>query len=117
MIDSSPDQAARTGHPKAPVIDHWAVGGAFDPAWLSVFYAAVDASGADVGRMDRPTGFHAWGYLTCGQASLVPKMHAILPLFAHIGGARDAFALNARDASAHGLWLGAPLPNTRKASR
>ncbi len=97
-----------------PVIDEFALSERFDPAWLPPFYAAVDASGADVGSPQHPTGFHAWVDLTCAQASTVPKMRPFLPLFAHIGGSRDAFALNALDASGRGLWLGAPLPTTKK---
>jgi DNA-binding CsgD family transcriptional regulator len=97
-----------------PVIDHLALSERFDPAWLPPFYAAVEASGADVGSPQRPTGFDAWRHLTCGQASTIPKMRPFLPIFAHIGGSRDAFALNALDASGRGLWLGAPLPTTKK---
>jgi len=95
-----------------PVIDRFVLSERFDPAWLPPFYAAVDASQLDVGSPDRPTGFHAWSHLTCAQASTVPKMRPFLPIFAHIGGSRDAFAMNARDASGRGLWLGAPLPTT-----
>ncbi len=97
-----------------PVIDHFALSERFDPAWLPPFYAAVDASGLDVGSPRHPTGFHAWVELTCAQASTIPKMRPYLPIFAHIGGSRDAFALNALDASGHGLWLGAPLPTTKR---
>jgi DNA-binding CsgD family transcriptional regulator len=41
-------------------------------------------------------------------------MRPILPHFVHVGGAVDAFAVNALDASGRGLWLGAPLPTTRR---
>lgn len=97
-----------------PVIDHFALSERFDPAWLPPFYEAVDASAVDVGSPQHPAGFHAWVQLTCAQASAVPKMRPFLPFFAHIGGSRDAFALNALDASGHGLWLGAPLPTTKR---
>jgi DNA-binding CsgD family transcriptional regulator len=97
-----------------PVIDHFALSERFDPAWLPPFYAAVDASVSDVRSSRHPKGFHAWVDLRCAQASAVPKMRPFLPFFAHIGGSRDAFALNALDASGHGLWLGAPLPTTKR---
>ncbi len=102
--------------PAHPVIDHSATAGRFDPAWLPAFYEAVDATGVDVGSPQHPTGFEAWGHLTCGQASTIPKMRPLLPLFAHIGGSRDAFAVNALDASGRGLWIGAPLRTTAKVS-
>jgi DNA-binding CsgD family transcriptional regulator len=102
--------------PAHPVIDHFATSKRFDPGWLPKFYEAVEATGVDVGSPQHPTGFQAWGHLTCGQASAIPKMRPFLPLFAHIGGSRDAFALNALDASGRGLWLGAPLRSTAKVS-
>ncbi|MBX3199426.1 MAG: helix-turn-helix transcriptional regulator [Labilithrix sp.] len=94
-----------------PVIDHFAVSGAFDPSWLPAFYGAVDAAAIDIGSPSHPTGFHAWGHLVCAQVSSVPAMRPFLPLFAQLGGARDVFAVNALDASGRGLWLGAPLPS------
>lgn len=97
-----------------PVIDHFATSERFDPRWLPPFYEAVEATGVDDASPQHPTGFHAWGHLACGQASAIPKMRPILPLFTHIGGARDAFAVNALDASGQGLWLGAPLPTTKR---
>lgn len=97
-----------------PVIDHVALSKRFDPAWLPPFYAAIEAAKVDVGSPEHPTGFHAWGHLTCGQASAIPAMRPILPFFAHIGGSRDAFAVNALDASGHGLWIGAPLRTTKR---
>ncbi len=97
-----------------PIIDHFAVSKRFDPTWLPKFYEAVDTAGVDVGSPQHPTGFAAWGHLTCGQASRIPAMRSILPLFAHIGGSRDAFAVNALDASGRGLWIGAPLKTTAK---
>lgn len=100
-----------------PVIDHFATSARFDQSWLPTFYAAVDASGIEAAGAAHPTGFQAWGHLTCGQASAIPAMRPILPFFRHIGGSRDAFAVNALDASGRGLWLGAPLPTTRKVSR
>lgn len=100
--------------PGPPVIDHYSVSKRFDPSWLPTFYAAVDASGIEKGSPEHPTGFQTWSHLTCGQASLVPGMEPILPFFEHIGGSKDAFAVNALDASGRGLWLGAPLKTTRK---
>lgn len=102
----------RDGSP--PVMNHVAVSERFDPAWLPPFYEAVDASTSDGGSPRHPAGFHAWVDMTCGQASAAPAMRPFLPVFAHIGGSRDAFALNALDASGHGLWLGAPLPTTKR---
>ncbi len=101
-------------HPERPLIDHFAVSGRFDEAWLPKFYDAINTAGLDVASPQHPTGFAAWGHLTCGQASRVPAMRAILPIFRHIGGARDAFALNALDASGRGLWIGAPMKTTTK---
>ncbi len=100
--------------PARPIIDHVATSSRFDPNWFPPFYAAVEAAGVEVGRPDHPTGFAAWGHLTCGQASRIPAMQALLPLFKHIGGSEDAFAVNGRDASGCGLWIGAPLPTTEK---
>ncbi len=96
--------------PSKPVIDHFAVSKRFNPEWLPPFYAEVTASGADEGRLDRPTGFAAWSHLSVGLASAVPGMRRVLPAFRHIGGSKDAFAVNALDATGKGLWLGAPLP-------
>ena len=89
-----------------PAMEHCAFSKRFDPSWLVPFYAGV----ADAGLPGPPypTGFHAWRHVTCGQASAVRKMRPILPLFAHLGGSRDTFAMNALDASGRGLWLGAP---------
>ena len=101
--------------PAQPVISHFATSQRFDPNWLTRFSAEMEAAGH--AGLPRPTGFHAWGHMTCGQASSIPKMRPFLPLFAHIGGSRDAFAVNALDASGRGLWIGAPLRSTRKVSR
>lgn len=95
-----------------PAIDHFATSKRFDPNWLPPFYAAVEAAGHD--GPPSPTGFHAWKHLTCGQASTIAKMRPFLPLFAHIGGSCDTFAVNALDASGQGLWIGAPLRSTAK---
>lgn len=103
----------RDGAP--PLIDHFVTSERFDPRWLERFYSAVAEAGLD-SRPENPAGFEAWGHLLCGQASLVPGMRPFLPLFAHIGGARDTFAVNALDASGRGLWIGAPLRTTTKAS-
>lgn len=97
--------------PANPVIDHLATSDAFDPAWLPRYHEAL----VSLGESDdptKPTGFSAWGTMTCGQASRVRGMRRYLPAFAHIGGARDTFAVNARDASGRGLWLGAPMLST-----
>lgn len=102
--------------PARPVIDHFVTSERFDPRWLGPFYDAVNESALDVGSPERPTGFHVWGHLAVGQASLVPKMREFLPLFSHIGGARDTFAVNAVDASGRGLWLGAPMRTTTRVS-
>lgn len=103
---------ARNG--SRPTINHFATSNRLDPSWLPHFYAAVEAAGHD--GPPYPTGLSAWRHITCGQASSVPQMRPFLPLFAHLGGARDTFAVNAVDASGLGLWLGAPLPSTTKVS-
>ncbi len=95
-----------------PTIDHFATSKRFDPRWLKPYYEAVETAGLD--GPPYPTGFETWKHMTCGQASAVAKMRPFLPIFAHIGGARDTFAVNAVDASGKGLWLGAPLPSTAK---
>lgn len=95
-----------------PIIDHVATSQRFDPGWLPVFYGAVEAAGHR--GAPQPTGFDAWGHMMCGQASAIPRMRPFMPMFEHIGGSRDAFAVNALDASGRGLWLGAPLRSTRK---
>lgn len=97
-----------------PAIDHFATSKRFDPSWLRPYYAAVEAAG--YAGPPYPTGFDAWRHMVCGQASAIPKMRSYLPLFSHIGSARDTFAVNALDASGNGLWLGAPLPSTAKVS-
>lgn len=99
------------GDPSNPVIDHLGTAGAFDPAWLPRYHASL----VELGESDdptTPTGFSAWGKMTCGQASRVRGMRRYLPSFVHIGGARDTFAVNARDASGRGLWIGAPMRDT-----
>lgn len=101
--------------PANPIIDHFAVSERFDPTWLPPFYAALESRGLD-GASNRPTGFAAWGHMSCGQATAVPAMRPLLPAFAHIGGARDTLALNALDAGGRGLWLGAPMRSTRRAT-
>lgn len=100
--------------PARPVIDQFATSARFDSSWLRGFYAAVEAAGQP--GPPAPTGFQTWRHLTVGQASLVPKMRPLLPAFAHLGGSRDTFAVNALDASGRGLWIGAPLRTTRRAS-
>jgi DNA-binding CsgD family transcriptional regulator len=101
--------------PTNPTIDQFAVSDRFDPAWLPPFYAALESSGLD-GASNRPSGFAAWGHMRCGQATAVPGMRPLLPAFAHIGGARDTLAVNALDADGRGLWLGAPMRSTKRAS-
>lgn len=93
----------------APIRDHFTSGGAFQPSWLPPFYEALARTQLE-GGPQQPMAFSVWAGLTCGQASQVPGMAPYLPLFAHIGGAQDAFAINALDASGHGLWLAAPWP-------
>lgn len=99
---------------RQPVIEEVATSTGFDPSWLPRFYEAVEAAG--YAGPPQPTGFEAWRHMTCGQASQVAKMRPFLPMFEILGGSRDAFALNALDASGQGLWLGAPLRSTRKVS-
>jgi DNA-binding CsgD family transcriptional regulator len=99
---------------RRPVIDHFATSKRFDPRWLPAFYEAVQSAGIDSGKPEHPAAFHAWGHLMCGQASAIPKMRPFLPLFAHVGGARDTIAMNALDASGRGLWLGAAMRSTAK---
>jgi DNA-binding CsgD family transcriptional regulator len=101
--------------PTNPTIEQFAVSDRFDPAWLPPFYAALESRGLD-GASNRPSGFAAWGHMTCGQATAVPGMRPLLPAFAHIGGARDTLAVNALDADGRGLWLGAPMRSTRRAT-
>lgn len=98
--------------PARAKVEDFAVSDAFDPAWLPPYYAAVEAIGEN-GDPRNPTGFATWGHMTVGQATAVRGMRPFLPAFAHIGGARDTFAVNARDASGQGLWLGAPMRSTR----
>lgn len=95
-----------------PKIDRFIWSERFDPNWLPPFYESLAKSKTDVADPTHPTGFAAWGTLTCGQASQLEGMRDILPHFAHIGGSVDSFAVNALDASGRGLWLGAPLPTT-----
>jgi DNA-binding CsgD family transcriptional regulator len=101
--------------PADPIIDNFMVSSAFDTAWLPPYYAALAECGLDSGSR-HPTGFAGWGHMRVGQATKVPAMRPLLPAFAHIGGARDTFALNARDASGRGLWLGAPMRSTHPVS-
>lgn len=100
--------------PAHPIIDRYVCSGRFDPAWLAPFHEAIDATGLDRDNPEHPTGFQMWSHLACGQASAVPKMRPFLPAFAHIGGAHDAFAVNALDASGRGLFLVAPLRVARR---
>lgn len=95
-----------------PVIDRVVTSGPFESRWLPTFYAAVEAAGHR--GPPHPTGFETWRHMTSGQASAVPRMRPFLPFFAHIGGARDALAINALDAGDRGLWLGAPMTSTRR---
>ena len=95
-----------------PTMVHCAGSKRFDPGWLPPFYAALQAAGLQ--GPPYPTGFHAWRHIRCARASAIRRMGPILPLFAHMGGSRDTFAMNALDASGQGLWLGAPLPSMRK---
>lgn len=98
--------------PAKPVIDHLATVAGFDAAWIARMYEALAEIGATEAP-EQPLGFSSWGGMTCGQASRVSGMRPYLPAFAHIGGARDTFALNALDASGRGLWIGAPMRSTR----
>jgi DNA-binding CsgD family transcriptional regulator len=100
--------------PAKPVIRSFATSGHLDPTWLPRFYAAVEAAGH--AGPPEPTGFQAWRHFVCTQASAVPGMRPLLAHFAHLGGSRDTFAVNALDASGHGVWVGAPLLSTRRVS-
>lgn len=106
---------AKAGAP--PSIDHHGTSQRFDPQWLPRFYGAIGEANRPDGNSTNPTGYEAWNHLTCGQASQVPGMRPFLPYFRLIGGARDTFAMNAFDASGHGLWLGAPMKVARRASK
>lgn len=101
--------------PANPIIDNFMVSSAFDRAWLPPFYAALAERGLE-SSSSHPTGFAGWGHMRVGQATKVAAMRPFMPAFAHIGGARDTFALNARDASGRGLWLGAPMRSTTPVS-
>ena len=101
--------------PAKPIIDHFAVSDRFDPAWLPPFYAALESRGHD-GAANQPSGFATWSHMSCGQASAVPGMRHLLPAFAKIGGARDTLAVNALDADGRGLWIGAPMKSTKRAT-
>lgn len=94
-------------------VRQFAFSDAFDPAWLPPFYKALEPHGTD-GESTRPIGFSAWGHMPCGQASAVRGMERLLPAFAHLGGARDTVAINARDTDGRGLWLGAPIRSTKR---
>lgn len=96
-----------------PRVRQFAFSDAFDPAWLPPFYKALEPHGTD-GEATRPIGFSTWGHMPCGQASAVRGMDRLLPAFAHLGGARDTIAINARDTDGRGLWLGAPMRSTRR---
>jgi len=100
--------------PSRPIIGDLALSSRFDPEWLGAFYGAVEAASLDHGHDRHPTGFQAWAHLTSAQVSSIRKMRGFLPLLAHFGGARDVFALNALDATGHGVWLGAPWPRITK---
>jgi DNA-binding CsgD family transcriptional regulator len=95
-------------------ITHHAVAGVFRAEWLTEFYTTLAAATAGAQPEDTPTGFDSWRGLTCEQATAVPGMKPFLPYFKIIGGSVDTFAINALDASGFGLWLGAPMLNTRR---
>lgn len=102
-----------TADPSGPRVRQFAFSEAFDPAWLPPFYKALESHGTD-GDSTRPIGFSTWGHMPCGQASAVRGMARFLPAFAHLGGARDSIAINARDTDGRGVWLGAPTRSTRR---
>ncbi|HEX7666976.1 MAG TPA: helix-turn-helix transcriptional regulator [Polyangiaceae bacterium] len=117
MLDSGLGVIAYTydaSDPQKAVIDHFATSKRFDVGWLGPYYAAIEGAGHR--GPPYPTGYDTWSHMSCGQASSIPRMRPYLPLFSHLGGSRDTFAVNAVDASGRGLWLGAPLPTTRKKS-
>lgn len=92
-------------------VEHIAASDRFDFEWFRPFIAAIKNA---TGRAREPVGFRAWRHMTSGQASRIPAMKALLPHFAHLGGACDTFAINALDASGRGLWIGAPLRSTAR---
>ncbi|PZR09899.1 MAG: hypothetical protein DI536_21455 [Archangium gephyra] len=102
--------------PRKPVITGFATAAGFDPRWLGPFNEAVKSAEGNSSESLHPAGFDAWQGLTCGQASRVTGMKKIVPLFAHLGSAKDTFAINARDSSGNGFWLGSPLRSTTPAS-
>lgn len=99
--------------PTDPRVRQFAYSEAFDPTWLPPFYKALEPHGTD-GDSTRPIGFSTWGHSSCGQATSFPGMDKLLPAFAHLGGARDTVAINARDTDGRGLWLGAPMRSTKR---
>lgn len=99
--------------PGRPRIDHFATSKRFDTSWLKPFYDAVEAAGHR--GPPHPTGYETWSHLLCGQATAVPKMRPLLPVFSHLGGSRDTFAVNALDANGRGVWLGAPMRSVKRA--
>lgn len=103
--------------PSRPAIRQMAMSKAFDPQWLGAFYTEMEQRALQPSPRTHPVGFEAWARMSCAQVSHIPAMRELLPLFAHFGGARDVFALNALDASGFGLWLGAPWPRATRASK
>lgn len=100
--------------PRNPTITSFATSERFDPRWLGPFNKEVQSASGTTSL--HPAGFDAWRGVTCGQASQVAGMKNIVPLFAHLGGAKDSFAINARDTSGKGLWLGGPMRSTSPVS-
>ncbi|MFT3837358.1 MAG: LuxR C-terminal-related transcriptional regulator [Myxococcaceae bacterium] len=101
----------------AAVIDHRGTSERLRPEWLAKFYGSIAEAGVQRGRSSSPFGYQTWQHLQCSQASAVAGMKPLMPFFAHLGGAKDIFAINAFDASGRGLWLGAGMPAARKVPR
>lgn len=102
--------------PQKPAMRELAISSRFEPTWLNAFYTEMERSAAQPSPRSHPIGFETWARMSCAQVSSIPAMRGFLPLFAHFGGARDVFALNALDASGFGLWLGAPWPRASRRS-
>ncbi|HEX8950720.1 MAG TPA: hypothetical protein VF945_02690, partial [Polyangia bacterium] len=81
----------------------------FDPKWLLAWHQRVGPGPEPIGN--ELCGWQAWMHLPCAVASQVPGMpQTMMDAMVEFGGARDTFAINGRDPSGFGVWLGAPLP-------
>ncbi len=71
-----------------------------DPAQMAAYLASVPRSFVERTWLSNP----------CGHASRIEGFADLAPALAAFGGARDVLALNGREPSGHGVWLGALLP-------